>query len=234
MRDPGSTWAPLPEAGAPDGYRKTQLIFHSTGTLASAAANRRYFEQMKVAVESTFIVGLTADDPTLQVMDSTDKADANGASNRRAISVEVVGTGDMPFTEWQVSELVRIGRWAVENHPIPRVRIPDPVEGGTGWHVMFGAPSAWTTVRGKVCPGSRRITQLREVVFPAIFRTETTPAPEDDDMTEDDRKIRNAQHDQLLQHLSADRRTAIDTQAKVNDLYKVLVEIRDLLKPKDV
>lgn len=178
-RDPGSHWSPLPEAGAPDGHAKTQLIVHSTGTMASAAGNRNYFAGGAVVVESTFIIGLTPQDPTLQIMDSTDLADANGSANKRAISIEVVGDGVGGYTDWQISELIRIGRWARAVHGIsPRV-IPSESGSGFGWHVMFGAPGPWTSVRGKVCPGNLRIRQLQERVFPAIFAdpAKVTPAP---------------------------------------------------------
>jgi len=169
-RCPATIWSPLTEAGAPDGYRKTQFIVHSTGTMASAAANFNYFQRGDVVVESTFIIGLTPKDPTRQIMDSTDRADANGAANNRAISVEVVGDGVGPYTQWQIDELIRIGIWAAQTHPIdPRI-IPSESASGFGWHVMFGAPGPWTSVRGKVCPGNARIKQLKEIVFPAIFR----------------------------------------------------------------
>lgn len=171
-RDPGSVWKPLPEAGAPDGHTKTQFIVHSTGTLASAANNWAYFARESVAEESTFIIGLTPADPTLQIMDSTDAADANTTANKRAISVEVVGDGVGPFTDWQLAELVRIGRWAAATHPIERRVIPAHDQSGFGWHVMFGAPGPWTTVKGKVCPGNARVAQLQTIVFPAIFAPE--------------------------------------------------------------
>lgn len=177
-RDPGSIWKPLPEAGAPDGHTKTQFIVHSTGTLATAAANWNYFNRADVVVESTFIVGWGPDDPTLQIMDSTDNADANGSANRRGISVEVVGDGVGGYNAWQVKELIRLGIWARRVHGItPRI-IPTEPAGGYGWHVMFGAPGPWTTVRGKVCPGNRRIQQLKDTVFPAIF----AGTPVEDDM----------------------------------------------------
>lgn len=178
-RDPGSTWKPLPEAGAPDGHTKTQFIVHSTGTMGSAAANWNYFARGDVVVESTFIIGLTAADPTLQIMDSTDLADANGSANRRGISVEVVGDGVGPYTAWQIGELIRIGRWAAATHPIERRIIPSEAASGFGWHVMFGAPGPWTSVRGKVCPGNARVEQLKSTVFPAIFGASAT---QEDDM----------------------------------------------------
>ncbi|SFL08873.1 peptidoglycan recognition protein family protein [Geodermatophilus ruber] len=180
-RDPGSTWRPLPEAGPPDGHAKTQMIYHSTGSLAPASAIGNYFAQENVAVESTFIVGWGPHDPTLQIMDSTDRADANGSANQRAISVEVVGDGIGPYNEWQIAECVRLGRWARREHAIPPRVIPSEPAGGFGWHVMFGAPGPWTSVRGKICPGPRRIQQLQDTVFPAVFAG--TPAPEEDDLT---------------------------------------------------
>jgi len=181
-RDPGSRWAALPEAGAPDGHTKTQFIVHSTGTRASAAANRNYFARGDVVVESTFIVGLSPADPTLQVMDSTDVADANGSANKRAISVETVGEAGDPFNEWQISELIRLGRWAAATHPIAKRVIPSETASGFGWHVMFGAPGPWTSVRGKECPGPKRIQQLKTTVFPAIFANPTAVQAQEDDM----------------------------------------------------
>ncbi len=108
-RDPGSVRAPLVEAGGPDGLTKTQVIVHSTGTLAPAAANRAYFERGDVAVESTFVVGVRG--------------------RRR----------------------VRLARHA---------RRPRPVDQRAG----------------QDCPGGRRIAQLLDTVFPAVFAgTPTTP-----------------------------------------------------------
>ena len=115
-------------------------------------------------------------------MDSTDNADANISSNQRAISVEVVGTGDEPFTEWQVAEIIRLGRWAAAHHPIERRICPSATASGFGWHVMFGAPGPWTTVRGKVCPGSYRIGQLRSRIFPAIFDPQEDELPSVEDV----------------------------------------------------
>lgn len=183
-RDPGSTWLPIPEAGPPDGNVKTQFIVHSTGSNASASNIRAYFARGEVLVESTFVVGLGPDDPTLQILDSTDTADTNGRANRRAISVEVVGDGVGPFTDWQVKEIIRLGQWALANHPIEARVIPSEPESGCGWHVMFGAPGPWTSARGKVCPGGNRIRQLRETIFPAIFAGAPTP-----DLFEEDMKL---------------------------------------------
>jgi hypothetical protein len=172
MRDPGSLWVPLPENGRQGEHVKTQLIFHSTGTRASAAANAAYFARPDVVVESTFVVGLSREDPTVQLLDSAQTADANTSASARAIAVEVVGTGDDDFTPWQLAECIRLGRWAADHHPIARRVCPTHDGSGVGWHVMFGAPGPWTDVVGKVCPGDRRIAQLRRDVLPAIFTDE--------------------------------------------------------------
>lgn len=175
-RDPRSIWKPLPEAGAPDGHIKTQFIVHSTGANNTAASTWRHFSQFTDA-ESTFIIGTGPVDPTLQLMDSTDRADANGSANTRAISVEVVGDGVGGFNDWQRAELIRLGRWARTVHPriLPRL-IPAHDQPGFGWHVQFGAPGPWTSIVGKTCPGPRRITELKADIFPAIF------ANQEDDM----------------------------------------------------
>lgn len=202
-RDPGSKWAPLPEAGAPDGYTKTQLIFHATGGTGSAKAIRdNWFGRSDVVVESTFIIGKSPADPTLQMMDSTDNADANSSANQRAISVEVVCTGSEPYTAWQVSECIRIGRWAAAHHPIQRRICPRHDASGFGWHVMFGAPGPWTPAVGKVCPGNPAIQQLKTVIFPAIFASSTasTPAPKPTPKPEEGplMALSDAQQKQLL------------------------------------
>ena len=255
-RDPGSRWSPLPEAGAPDGLTKTQLIVHSTGTMASAAANFRYFSGANVVVESTFIIGPSSADPTLQIMDSTDRADANGSANNRAISIEVVGDGVGPYTQWQINELIRIGRWAASTHPIAKRVIPSEAASGFGWHVRFGAPGPWTSVRGKVCPGNARIDQLKRVVFPAIFATApkptvTTlpapkPAPEEFDVTttkqiaEIHQKVvgavlpltgrPGAQSDDMYGHVLSADAAARQALAEVAAVKKKLDELLALLK----
>lgn len=204
-RDPGSKWWPLPEAGAPDGHTKTQFIVHSTGDNASADRIRGYFAQQGVVVESTFIVGMTSDDPTLQIMDSTDRADANGSANVRAISVETVGDGTGPFTNWQVSEIIRLGIWAAANHPIERRICPAHDQSGFGWHIMFGSPGPWTT-RRKICPGPVRIQQLKDIIFPAIFAGNE----ENDDMAKADQDAINAYVNQRINDLAG----RVTTQVK--------------------
>jgi hypothetical protein len=178
-RDPGSLWSPLREAGTQGSHRKNKFIVHSTGDRGTAAAIFNYFNLERIAAESTFIVGRGPEDPTRQLLDSSERADANIAANDEGISVEVVGTGDDDYTDWQKSEIIRIGRWAREAHPdiLPQV-VPSAAQesAGYGWHVMFGAPGPWTGV-AKVCPGKLRIKRLQGEIFPAIFAGAPAPAP---------------------------------------------------------
>jgi hypothetical protein len=176
-RYPGAEWAPIPEHAAGPKHVKTQLVFHSTGTRASAEANRKYFAKAKVEVESTLIVDY--DGQCLQVMETWAKARANGGANRRGISVEVVGIASEPYTPEQYARCLDIARWACDTNPIARRLIPGQRESGIGWHVMFGAPGPWTSVRGKACPGSQRISQVRDRLIPTITGGQSAPVPEE-------------------------------------------------------
>ena len=121
-RLPGAEWRPLPEAGAPDGYVKTQLIYHSI--VGSAEGAYGYFLN-HTSLESTFIVKKSG--ATIQLMDSTDRADANSSANRAAISVETEDNGRPdtdPWTPAQVDELERIGIWACQTPPSPPSAVP--------------------------------------------------------------------------------------------------------------
>lgn len=182
-RDAGSMWSPLAESGHQGDGIKTKFIVHSTGDRGSATAIYNYFNRPQIVVESTFVVGISPEDATRQLLNSNEVADANLGANVTGISVEVVGQADDPFSEWQISELIRLGRWAMANHPIPAQVCPSATGAGFGWHVMFGAPGPWTPV-AKDCPGKTRINQLKTRVFPAIFNGT------DDDMFDDnDRQL---------------------------------------------
>lgn len=180
-RMPGAEWRPLPEAGAPDGYTKTQLIYHSIVGSAEGAYN--YF-LTGTSLESTFIVKKNGH--IIQCMNGTDKADANSTANRRAISVETEDNGNPnidPWTPQQLDALVKIAVWAHKEHGIPARLCPAHDQPGIGYHTLFGAPSPWTPV-SKTCPGTIRIKQFNEVLLPriiaAVNNTPNTPLEEDD------------------------------------------------------
>lgn len=72
---------------------------------------------------------------------------------------------DDPYSDAQIRVLVDWWTWACVEHPtIARLVCVDG-RNGFGWHDKF---PQWTTP-GHVCPGRRRIEQLQQVVFPAVF-----------------------------------------------------------------
>lgn len=183
-RLPGAEWRPLPESGRQGSFTKTQLIVHSI--VGSAEGAYGYFLN-STDLESTFIVKKSG--KTIQVLDSAERADANFTANERAMSAETEDNGDPntdPWTAEQVAELIRIGVWAHQVHGIPVRRCPAHDKPGFGYHSMFGAPSPWTPVRGKTCPGVVRIRQFDEVVLPgivaAVAALNAPDVQEDDDM----------------------------------------------------
>lgn len=88
------------------------------------------------------------------------------------------------FTDAQVEANARIIAWAYRVHGIPIVRCPDSKDAseGVAYHrqgvdgnfiaegYAYGGRVAggevWSTSRGKVCPGDRRIRQLHERIIP--------------------------------------------------------------------
>lgn len=133
--------------------------------------------------ESHFGVGY--DGETLQWQDTAYQAQATGAANSRAVSVETADygpgfdkwnlndPGQVPrWTDAQVEELARLAAWAHREHGIPLVAVPDSLPGRRGvayhrlgidpWRVPGG--EVWSSSRGKVCPGARRIAQVPAVI----------------------------------------------------------------------
>lgn len=129
--------------------------------------------------------GVGYDGECLQWQDTAFQAEANGAANTRALSVETadIGTG---FPKWntndggavpawtpsQVNRLVDITVWSCRTHGIPcrLITSSKPDQRGIGWH-RLGVPGfvvaggeLWSSARGKACPGNRRIAQVPDIV----------------------------------------------------------------------
>ncbi len=97
-----------------------------------------------------------------------------------AISTETEDDGQpvmKPWNAYQLKELIRFGVWLNKTFHIPARLCRSPHDPGMGWHSMWGAPSEWTNVAGKSCPGSTRIKQFKEVVLPGIQKALAAPAP---------------------------------------------------------
>lgn len=166
----------LPENASQSKIIPWCIIDHSAG-----GAGELYGWWMNPAsngLESHFWIGF--DGRVVQYMDTTVRADANGKANRwyesgvgyvGAISIETASSvhASEPWTDAQVRALVDLHVWLIETHPtIKPVEMATPTSSGQAWHIKFGAPGPWTSARGKVCPGPKRIEQCRNVIYPRV------------------------------------------------------------------
>lgn len=163
-------WRPLPENATEPFIEASQFVFHTQvgyfGGLYS------WFAREDVYAESHF--GLSMGGYLEQYIDTARQADAQYRANIRALSLECEDKGDPiknPYTDAQMEVMVRLGRWSMQHHPlIAKRKCRNWSDPGFGWHSMWGAPSNWTPVRGKTCPGWVRIRQLEREVFPELFK----------------------------------------------------------------
>lgn len=138
-----------------------------------------------------------------QWQDTLYRAEANGAANSRAISIE---TADMskPFPQWntqdgnavpawtddQCEAIAGILAWCSTVHAIPLVAVTNSKPGGrgVGYH-RLGVPGSraatvsvtggelWSSAAGKVCPGPRRTAQIPAIIRAAIDIRDKTSSP---------------------------------------------------------
>jgi hypothetical protein len=214
---PFADWRPLPEATSQPKIDPRTLVFHTAvGTLRGV---ENYF-RTGTTIESHVMVGGPWDGAALdgaiwQWMDLGRQADANRQANSFAISAETSDNAPQsaddlaPWSPKQLASLVRFGNWCADRFNIPRRQCPTPTSGGFGWHAMWSGTgfmlsdgtSPWTPSRGKVCPGSRRIHQLKTIVFPAIFAGREL---EEDDMSAEAEAQIKRIHDGLVVPGTAD------------------------------
>lgn len=150
----------LPENTSQPSIRPTQVILH----VSAGESTTLYYLWMSEGLESHFYAPRV--NQLEQYMDTTVEADANYLANRRpdgtgAISVETQGAdADGLWGAKQQDDIVAVLAWAHKTHGIPLRLCTSPDDPGIGWHVMWGAPGAWTPAVGKVCPGPNRIKQI--------------------------------------------------------------------------
>lgn len=129
--------------------------------------------------------GVGHDGELLQWQDTDWQTDANGAANRRAISIETADIGQ-GFPRWntrdgnavpawtsaQVDKLIDLIVWICQTHNIPCVGVLDskPERRGVAYH-RLGVPGyvvpggeLWSSARGKSCPGPARIKQIPNII----------------------------------------------------------------------
>ena len=175
---PFADYRPIPSTVDPP-ITPVGMIFHVDA--GNAASLWNWFSTGSGGIESHFHV--RKDGHVEQYRDTNQEADANyransfliGGKRYGFISVETQGYASGEWTEQQLDSLLRLAQWAIETHKIPRRVAPAWNEGGFGYHVMF--PDHWTNVRGKTCPGPKRIEQFHSRIVPWINQEDDMPSP---------------------------------------------------------
>ena len=196
-RYPGAVWRPLANNwdSQPRLTRYDLVLLHTM--VGSLASTDRYFRSDGYGgAESHFGVG--HDGTVYQWQNTAHRAEANGAANARAISIETADMGP-GFPRWdinngnavpawtddQLEAIAYIVAWACRTHDIPVGLIPDsrPERRGIGYH-RLGVPGyvvpggeLWSSARGKSCPGPRRIAQVPGIVTRARQIIGAPPPP---------------------------------------------------------
>lgn len=182
-RCPFAEWEPL-GSGREPAMDAFDIVCEHTAVSPSLGSLTNYFDdEGYYGVESHFGVGLDGRLFQFQSLDLV--ADANLDGNWHVWSIENAdGFGDtwhdgdeVPgFTEAQIETNIRLLAWLCDNGDIPARIIPNSRRGnrGIGWHRM-GVPGymvsggeQWSSSRGKVCPGDRKIHQIETEVIPRI------------------------------------------------------------------
>lgn len=165
-RYPGAEWRPLPENSTQGPNRPRLFIVHTM--VGWNHGSEQWFRRDDVKSESHFGIARYAyrEYPVRQWMDTDVRADTNWDANGRSVTVEMEDEGDptLPFTTFQLNELVNMGVWTCRTHDIPPVLASAPDGEGLGWHSLF--PEWNRSQHG--CPGPVRVDQLRNNVFPRI------------------------------------------------------------------
>lgn len=166
-----------------------------------------YFNGPSKGIESHFHIPKTG--PVLQYRDTHYEADANLkgnafiASNGRRYGYASIETQGLEKGEWnphQLDNIKAVLKWLSETHGFPLRVCKSSTHPGVGYHVMWGAPGAWTPV-SKSCPGPDRVRQFHEVLVPwfdagAPIGTHA-PGTGDEELDMDEKTLRAIVADEL-------------------------------------
>lgn len=172
---PFAEWRPLPQNSKQPRITPRSVILHSA---VDGKASDLWSFFSRSALESHFYV--RADGHVVQYMDTQVRADANNKANAFAVSIETDDNGNpnvQPWTDAQVIAIIKLVSWICDTHGIPKTQCPTWDKPGIGWHSMWGAPSPWTPYKGKTCPGTVRIKQIKDQILPALAHTSPKPPP---------------------------------------------------------
>jgi peptidoglycan hydrolase-like protein with peptidoglycan-binding domain len=179
---PHAQYRPLGPQIQPRMTRYDIVCLHTM--VGSLSGTDSYFRQSGYGgSESHFGVG--GNGTAYQWQDCRYTADANYRGSYRIISIETADIGP-EFPKWntndgravpawttqQVDAIAAIIAWCHKTYRIPLELIPDSknTRKGVGYHrqgvqgYMVGGGEQWSTARGKVCPGDRRIAQIPTVI----------------------------------------------------------------------
>jgi hypothetical protein len=168
----------LPEWRSQPRISPVLILDHS---IVGSAIGAWWFFHDSTGIESHFIVrgrrSGSQDGHIWQLMDTDRQADANLGANDKAISIETEDDGDpdnQPWTQAQLESLAWLHDKLVSIYPRIRRREATDCDGpGLGYHSKLGAPSCWTPVVGKTCPGKPvRVAQWRRLLLPAFLAGE--------------------------------------------------------------
>lgn len=180
--------------------RPIGVILHVSAS--NATSLHGWFNGPSGGIESHLHIPTTPDHPIEQYRDTAREADANykgnswtdGGERLGFLSVETQGLGDGAWSPYQLDEILLFLRWAAAEHGFPLRRCPSYRSAGIGYHVMFGSgegTNSWSNARGKVCPGSRRIAQFKDIILPTLARAAGAATPPLEDfmatMSEDEK-----------------------------------------------
>lgn len=131
----------------------------------------KYFRDASGGIESHFHIPKAG--PIHQYRDTAYEADANlkansflaGGKRFGFVSIETQGLAKGEWNDHQLANIKALLKWLSETHNFPLRVCPSSTSPGVGYHVMWGAPSAWTP-NAKVCPGPDRVRQFHQVLTP--------------------------------------------------------------------
>lgn len=190
------TWKPLAGNWASQPKMAPDIISLHTMVMSLDACDAMWRRTGYTGSHSHFGVG--HDGTVFQWQDTAYRAAANYNGNHHIISVETAdrGTG---FPDWNINDGSAVPAWRPEQiealaqlvatmckaHDIPCVLIPDAKPGrrGIGFHrqgvpgYMVAGAEQWSSSRGKVCPGDRRISQIPQVLTRARQILAGAPQP---------------------------------------------------------
>lgn len=137
-------------------------VLHVAATNAPSLYD--FFKNRSGGIESHFYV--LKDGTVEQYRDTSWEADAQYLANPFAVSIETQGLGTGTWTPEQLRSIKRLLLWLnLEHKDIALGRCGAWNGSGVGYHVMWGAPSAWTPF-AKSCPGPDRVEQFNDLLVP--------------------------------------------------------------------